>query len=63
MISVLRGHKQKDFCKFKVSQIYVVTSRTARATLRPSLKDKNILQLDLFCSNLVIIQNFSVTAY
>ena len=32
VIPVLRKQRQKDFCEFKASPVYVVNSRTARAT-------------------------------
>ena len=32
LILVLRRQKQTDFCEFKTSLVYVVNSRTAKAT-------------------------------
>ena len=44
LIPALGGQKQVDFCEFKASLVYIVSSRTARTvTQRPCLKKINQL--------------------
>ena len=40
LTSVLRRQRQEDFCEFKVSLVYRVSSKTARATQKNSVQKR-----------------------
>ena len=45
-MSALWRQRQEDFCEFKGNLVYIVSSRTARATHTETLSCKNPTQLD-----------------